>query len=405
MKIQNLLVNVGLILAAIGMPALAAGLESQAADVKLGLFALTPSVGAEVKHDDNIYTTNSSEVSSWITAETISVNAVAEPSRHRIEFEYAGEFGQYSENSDDNFSDHTFTANGSFAIGRRVHFDVGGFLDMGHQARGSGLSAGRSPDFGALLNEPDEFDSQGLRSTLTIGNEDSRGRLKIQLGIRDIEFTNNRERTRIFSRDRSYSDVAYYHRILPRTSFVIDARLTDIEYEEERALGHERDSQEERYRVGLTWKATAKTSGSMRVGYLDKEFDDGDLSGFSGISWELNVRWSPRTYSHIDVNTSREPDEPTDGLTEFVDRKSYGIGWTHAWSDRLETSISAEFRNDEFQGSPRDEDYVDYALQVSYRIWRWLTLELRGEVADLTSPLDRFEYAANRFSIGAKLTL
>lgn len=393
-------------LALIVMPPIALGVEAEEPaeeeDAPRGIVA---EVGVKVEYDDNIYTAKDDKVDSWITTERIRLQANSNPESYRLNLAYIGEFAQYSETPKDDYHDHRFSALGSVNLGEVARLSLSGVFMLGHQERGTGLSSGQSPSDEFFLPNPDKFESTRITSTLFIGRDEAPGRIRMRLSFRDLDFTNNRERTRFFSRDRLTFDAAYFQRIMTRTSLTLDGRLTDIAYEENRPQGVERDSLESRVRAGITWRATAKTTGSFRIGYLKKNFDVAELDDFSGATWELAVRYSPREYSHIDVYTSRGPDEPTDGITEYVDRRTYGLKWTQQWSQSWQTAISAEYRDDDFEGSPRTEETVNLGFQLQYKMSHSLTWTLEAALNDRASPLDRFEYNAHRVSLGVQLTL
>ena len=46
--------------------------------------------------------------------------------------------------------------------------------------------------------------------------------------------------------------------------------------------------------------------------------------------------------------------------------------WTHKWTDRLETTVSAELRNVERLGIAREDDTRILDLKIDYRFRRWL---------------------------------
>src|SRR3954471_8271796 len=88
-------------------------------------------------------------------------------------------------------------------------------------------------------------------------------------------------------------------------------------------------STETRYQIGAKWEATAKTSGIVKFGMLEKKFNSSGRTDFSGSSWDAAVRWSPLTYSVWDLYSSKVTNEST-GTGDFLLTQTYGVNWNHA---------------------------------------------------------------------------
>ena len=91
-----------------------------------------------------------------------------------------------------------------------------------------------------------------------------------------------------------------------------EVRGTDIDY----LLSNPNSGREIRYYAGVTWEATAATTGTVKLGRLERKFDGGQPK-FTGPSWEAAVFWSPRTYSKFDLYTARFTTEAS-GLGDFI---------------------------------------------------------------------------------------
>jgi hypothetical protein len=187
---------------------------------------------------------------------------------------------------------------------------------------------------------------------------------------------------------------------------LLDARLTEIDYQHDRTLRPSLNSKEYRYLFGVTWDTTAKTTGTVKVGYVQKEFDDSARGEFSDPSWDVDVRWSPRTYSHFDFRTARYPSE-TNGGGDFVDNTSYSATWEHEWSDRIESQLGARYLEQDFRGSTfnRNQDLTQYDFSLSYEMLRWLSWEAGVEVNARDSNIDQLVFDGNVYSISALMTL
>jgi hypothetical protein len=91
----------------------------------------------------------------------------------------------------------------------------------------------------------------------------------------------------------------------------------------------------------VVWEATAKTTGTVRVGWLDEKFADSLYPSFSSPNWDVAICWSPLAYSHFDLSTKRSAESPVNLLGLVTDAAVYSLaGVTNgvaAWSRRNKT--------------------------------------------------------------------
>jgi len=368
---------------------------------------LEPEIGIELRHDDNIYRSATDEQTSLITVLSPALLASFAPSKHTIELEYDGEFGSYAESSPDDYDDHEFRAGAYLALGQRSLLDFIGSYEDSHQNRGTGLSEGCGPDCDQLLDEPDEYERAQFLGRFTYGATGTRGRLVFEAGLRELEYTNHRDRTRFFDRDDKYGGAIFYYRIMPNTSLLLDLRATEFEYPHDRVLQPSLDSTEYRYLLGATWAVTGKTTGTVKVGYVEKRYTDDTRPGFSGPSWEVDIRWSPRSYSHFDLSTRRYPSEITSLTGDVIDNTTYSVAWSHDWSERVMTRLGTSFWDQEFRGSAqgRLQELNEYGVTLAYEMRRWLTWEFGVAVSSRDSNIDRFDFDGTIVRLSATLAL
>ena len=369
------------------------------------VFSLEPELGLEIRYDDNIFQSATGVTSSLISIVSPGLFISAQPSKHRFEFQYEGDFAWYSDSSPDNYDDHYLEAGAYLALGQRSKFDIVGSYDDAHDNRGTGLTEGFDPAINIPSN-PDEFQLAKILGRFSLGSTASKGRLVLEAGHRDLEYTNHIDRTRFFDRSENHGDAAFYYRIMPKTSLLLDVRLTEFDYQNDRILQPSLNSKEYRYLFGVTWDTTAKTTGTVKVGYVQKEFDDSARGEFSEPSWELDVRWSPRTYSHFDFRTARYPSE-TNGGGNFIDNTSYSVTWEHEWSERIKSQLGARSLEQDYQGSTRDrkQELTEYSFSLIYEMRRWLSWEAGVEVKSRDSNIDRLVFDGNVYSISVLMTL
>ena len=367
-----------------------------------GIFTLKPRVGLHFTSNDNIYTTPDQKFDSLIFQQTPELMVEIDPGQHRFELGYAGAYGLYERDTDDNYMDHHLSAAAFLDLGIRHKLDVSADAFLGHEDRGSGLTRGAAPGDNGFPPRPDEFTDRSAEIEYRFGAPDSTGLIELGLGTRNLEYDNNRERTRFFDRSQDIATAAFYYQFRPGTYFVVDAQHKDVSYDEQRLNEPRLDGQEVRLRAGLTWEPTGSTRGRISVGRVRKDFDDPTRAEFTGISWQADVRWSPRTYSHFDLQTSREPAE-TIGDGDFIDNRAYRVTWTHDWSDLWLTKARVSVRDQDFVGSERNEELTELTFELGYRIRRWLTLGFELERSSTASTINALEYGQMIYRLGMEI--
>lgn len=381
------------------------GKAEEPSDIE-GVFSAEPELGVEFRYDDNIFQSATGVTSSLISIVSPGLFVSAQPSKHRFEFQYEGDFAWYSDSSPDNYEDHYLEAGAYLALGQRSRFDIVGSYDDAHEDRGTGLTEGFVPAIN-IPPDPDEYQLANILGRFSFGSGASKGQLVLETGYRDLEYTNHLDRTRFFDRSENHADATFYYRVRPKTSLLLDARLTEFDYQNDRTLQPSLNSKEYLYLFGITWDTTAKTTGTVKVGYVEKSYADRTRADFSAPSWELDIRWSPRSYSHLDFSTRRYPSEITSVTGDVIDNTSYSIAWSHEWSNRIKSRIEARDLDQDYRGSAvaRTQDLTQYSFSLSYQMRRWLELKAGVGISSRKSNIDRFEFDGNKYSVSALMTL
>jgi len=361
-----------------------------AASVQMGdtPFYFAPYIALAAGYDDNLFLTNGNKKHSTIYITSPGFKIDARDASSVVQLSYQGQLGRYGQSEDDDYVDHLARAQYDLAITRSNFLRLGFDYVHGHDARGS-------TDRG-ISTRPDKYDLRTPYITYAFGAPGAQGRAEAFYSDASRRYSNNRAST--FGSDRDTQDFggAFYWRVMPRTSLLAEARRTDQSYI---FTGSPLNSREYRYYGGVTWEATAATSGTLKAGRLEKNFAS-DLPSYSGTGWEALVTWAPRTYSKFDFYTARNPVEST-GLGTFVLSSVYGVDWTHAWSSVITTDLLARHQKDDYQGFDRHDKLNILGAKVGYRFRRWLTLgaEYTHTKRDSNTPV--FEYDRNFYLLTA----
>ncbi|EPJ45573.1 MAG: hypothetical protein OFPII_25880 [Osedax symbiont Rs1] len=308
----------------------------------------------------------------------------AETDNTRLRLNYGFEKGILHSSSQDNYLDHNLNTTANIIGNSKNRIDLKASLIKGHEARGD-------EDGGALTtnNAPLEYDLKAFQGIYTYGGREATGQVVLEASYQDKEFTNFRSTT--FNRDYDQINLGatFKYRISDKTQIFSKITSSDINYD-----NSNKDSTNIRYLIGADWDATAKTSGSLDIGWSDKNFKDSSLKDSSGGTWDANIDWNPKTYSTFTFRSGQEFGESTT-TASHIDTKYYGVSWDHYWKDKFKTIISYDERIEDFSGSTRKDTTDVFVLGLNYEARRWLNWGLGYTFTDKDSNLAGSSFKKN----------
>jgi hypothetical protein len=346
------------------------------AAIKVGVFNVTPTLAVDVKHDDNIFTSATGEETSAITVLKPNVTAEAKLGHTDLVLGYehaAGIFANSGGTGDDDFNDNNLFGDVVWELNSKNELAFGAAFNQGHEDRGSEGSG--------AVPTPDEFDETLLDAKYTYGSESSKGRIELDVNSLDREFTNNRTSTTDNDREDLDVGATFFLKVANKTRVLFEIRNVDVDFDDPSVT---RDSDTDKYNVGLNWDATAKTSGTVKVGQIKKDFDDSATTDVTLDSWEAAVDWAPKSYSVVSFNTSRSAKESS-SQGSFIDSKLYSVNWQHEWSNRLKSSLSASLDEESYEGTTREDETNTYGVRFDYEMRRWIDIGFSLNYTDVES--------------------
>jgi hypothetical protein len=249
-----------------------------------------------------------------------------------------------------------------------------------------------------IAGRPDVYRMVTPSAVYAFGAPGAAGRVELYASEADKRYLNNRATTDSSDRESRELGGAFYWRVAPKTYVLAEVRETEISYR----LPSAASGDERRYYGGVSWEATAATTGTLKAGRLARKFDVGDED--SSTSWEGIISWSPRTYSKFDFYTSRQTTEST-GLGRYILSSIGGVSWNHAWSSFLSTGIELRYQKDDYRGFDRKDEITTAALRAGYKFRRWLTLGAEYTYTNRDSSSPVFEYDKNLYLLTATASM
>ena len=353
-----------------------------------GDWRVYPTVGLSFRHDSNVGLTEGQKQDSFITQISPGVRAETGSDRNRFSASYQAEIARYSDSSRDDFDDHRVDLDWLYNPVLRHAFGLDAGWKRGHDGRGT---ASREGDLALLPLNIDEYDQTRFGGNYRFGAPGARGRIELGAHFEELDYRNNREFTRFRDREDVSLDAAFFWRIAPKTSAVFSVDRIETDYQFATL-----DSTEHHYFVGLEFDATARTSGQLLFGRVEKDFDDPARGNFSGTSWRARLSYKLRSYSLLTLSSGRDTDE-TNGFGDFILRRDVTLGWSHQWNGRFSTTVDGGYARDRHGDSGRTEDSWLYGVSAQYQFRPWLHLAAGYRGYERNSDLAGFDFTRSEW--------
>jgi len=369
--------------------------------MQLGPGYFYPNAGIDVYYDDNLLRQESDEIDSMVTVLSVGGRQEIDGDASSFALEADLERAWYHSSPDDNYLDGYLFGEATYFPSRRVSTFVKGGYWRDHEDRGTTSLQG---DAAVLQPEPDVYDLWSIEGEFGYGLEEvGATRLELGAGYSTRDYTNNRQVTRFRDRDVGELGIVFKHMIMPATSLLLEGRYRDFDYERDDA---QLDSNEYRVLAGLTWEATAATTGFAKLGWLQKTFDSGVREDDDQVAWEVGVDWSPLTYSTFGLSTERKFDEST-GAGDFIDRREVQVSWRHAWRSYLSSNLYYRTGTEDYAGVPREDDVDDFGISLDYSMRKYLDWQLYYAHSERDSNISGqgLDYDRNQFGLRATFAL
>ena len=352
-------------------------------------FDITPLLTTGLKHDDNVASTSTNEVDSWIMTVQPSIKAVLDDGVSKTELTAAVANGTYFDSSDDNFTDTLLGALFDTQLSEQGKFNAKADLVWGHEDRGTGITEGS----GGGQDEPTRLNSQTVSGYYEYGAKAAPARVRVGAKYFNKEYMNQREVTQFRDYDSLLGGLNFYYDSQAGVSAVLETSVEDTSYDFVDPTAP-RDSKDTNVKAGAEWQISALTSGEAKIGYQKKNFDDSAREDFSGVAWTVNANWSPLSYSVFNVGTGRKAKDPLQG-GDYIKETTYVVGWNHNWSETVQTNLSYNRMEEDYVGLVRKDENDSYTASVKYAFRRFVDVSLFTTVTDKTSSVAGIEFDRN----------
>jgi hypothetical protein len=358
-----------------------------------------PNAGLNVYYDDNLLSQQDNPIDSMVTVVSASGREEIYGDVSRYALEAGLDKAWYHASADDNYLDGRVFGEAAFFPSSRVATSAKGGYWRLHEDRGTTTLQG---DLASAQDEPDIYDLWAIEGKFGYGLEEvGASKFEVLAAFQDREYTNNRLLTQFRDRDESTLEATFKYMVMPATSLLLEGRYKDFDYKRDEA---QLDSNELRLRAGVTWEATAATTGFAKIGWQEKRFDSDQRKDGDKPAWDVGIEWSPLSYSTFGLITQRKFDEST-GTGDFIDKLETRISWRHAWREFVSSDVYYSIGQDHYNGSSREDDVSGFGLSVDYSMRAYLDWSLYYNYQDRDSNVTGMDYDRNKFGVQARFAL
>ena len=377
---------------------------------------LHPFVSFQVLHTDNVFATNQNTENDWVTtigpgiwvalpanrekllaidtdtssSGGLKLGRIKPEATRRYQFYalYSPELVLYANNSQHDHFNHTAEGLFQYNFNSGLSFDV---IDLFHdreEIAGNGISD-------ILLRHQDNlFD---FITTYESGSN----KFKVQFNYANYDINYKDAMVEYRDRNDNSLDLTLFYKLTPKTSLLAGVRYSDIAFD----TGTINDSIETGYYGGISWEFTARSRGTFRLGYLEKDFDHDSVKDQDGVSVELQTQhnFTPkRALNAMGYRKFHESDLA--GASSYL---STGIDlallqrFTEKWSGTL----NFLYEENEYNGINRDDKLLSFGPAIRFEPRRFLFFDLGYSYSKNDSTIDFFDYEINQFFFRASASL
>ncbi|MBV2132958.1 outer membrane beta-barrel protein [Pseudomonas sp. MAP12] len=365
-----------------------------------------PTLQLKEVYDDNFHADDNNEQSSWITTLAPSFTLAGKGNKSGYLINYTASSDTFHSSQKDNNTDHIFTAESNLEFNARNRLK----LNAGY----------RDIEETATLNqnqENDQYNSKTIGGVYTYGARTARAQIDLGANYDELRYSNSNHLNDDEERDTTALRSTFYYRVAPDTRLLLEARHTDYDY----ISDTNSSSTNIDLLTGVTWDATAKTSGSIKVGRGQKDYDNSGIDTASTGMWEVGATWKPRTYSTFRLTTRRAFDEGSNSVGTIGDGtdttvrntnddsavklQTTTLGWKHYWIEHLYSDLSYTRMDLEYLDSNREDKLNNIGLGLTYEMRRWLDIGLGYKYSENDSDVNSESYERNIYALTINASL
>ncbi len=390
--------------------------KAEAADQRalhLGPIDFASRLSMSEGYSDNIYFNNGQKIGSWFT--TINPNFIFFRKWNRLDFNlsYGLNYRHYDSFTQNDTTIHTIKTSSHWVFNHRNQLDTTGYFVIGQNPIGFNLTQGTvvTPN-----SRPIDFTSQSYQATYRFGANGAQGNLIFRAGYSEYSYGNQAiqpipQTAYTASSQNSYNIIlggTFLYKVMPKTSLLFEINQGFTKYDNKQVNSFNNDYSQTQYLIGATWKAAGKTTGTIKLGIFDLQYDDPNRVTNIGFTGSVSITWTPWTYSGFTL-AAEQNNRPNLGIGtgSYINQKQVSIAWQYSWNPRLSHSAQLMANTQEYVNTnPAISDTnMGITLGLNYRMRSWLGLGLNYSYSKRDSNRNSYNFDQNMITLNVNMTL
>ena len=362
-------------------------------NIKLGPLHLYPEFTERIESDDNIFqvsgkgaggSKNSDIINTYTPGLGLMIPFGGE--QHSIIVDWHSDFKNYRDNAKQNQQNHYFTAIGKFNL--RKGFDV----ELFDHYEDTWEAAGTDTD----QIHPRKTNTGVIKVSLP----DYFRRFDVDFTYQNYDQEYDEFALKRANRNEHSFTVKVPFKLTPKINIFPEYTFGFNHIDSERLIGGLSDSHWNTIFGGVEWQATAKTTGLMKFGYTNRDFEKATVSDVSTFSMLIGIEadLSSRTKLLIDAERSTQVSEFTSGSNAF-DSTGGKLSISHRMKKVTAAMYGIYFKSVFHDSTRKDDDYT-LGADVAYNIKKWSFIDLKYSYKDKHSNFESQSDRINKASIG-----
>ncbi|MCX8102448.1 MAG: outer membrane beta-barrel protein [Geminicoccaceae bacterium] len=351
--------------------------------IRAGGFLIFPRLQLGLEYDSNVFATENNEEDDFglLIRPGLSINS--QWSRHALNLTAFGDFALYEEFDENNYQDFGASVDGRLDITRSDVLNGSLSLARRHEGRDDPEST-RAGDIRQYFD--------GL-ARLAYRKEFTRVFGVIGGSIGRLDYIEGNFDEDVRDRNTYGIDLRVGYEISPRFDVFVQGDYSITKYDRNRDnAGFEQDSTGWGISVGTAIDFTGLLFGEASVGFIRRDYDDGDLDDINGPGAAVNLTWNVTTLTSILFDASSAIVETTQFGASGNLRSTAGVEVQHELLRNLILIGRLGLQRDDFEGIDRTDHTFRARAGARYLLNRNLSLDGGYEFATRDSDVRGADY-------------
>lgn len=370
--------------------------------MNLGKFIVNPYLGFQTVYDDNVYALDLNKVHDWYFLTSPGILLKLGRWDNTVELEYRTDIYRYVDTGDFNdVEDHFIRAGAGFKLSR-LSFKVNDLATRGHESRQQVNAAITGPGLNRYWSN-DASAGAAYELTAKTKVELSYDNYFIDYSIASLGFQNRMDNGVTGS---------FFYSITPKTSLVAEAIYRNVRHDQDTPEANRLNSNEYWAMAGVTWDITAKSTGTIKVGYEWKQFGAG-RKNFDSPVYQVYIDHKFTAKTAVRLEGLRQANETDDPRVGYYTVTSGSLTFIYNPLIKWELKPYVSAVNDRYSGeltvdgdTARRSDLLFAAgIDVTYAMNKWVSFTIGYKHTKRSSNLPFYDFTDNIAAVGLKAQL